>query len=545
MIIPRALTGGSAEYNSTGYDSDHIAGNAVEYALFWPLSVAEANAVHTLNGDHLENKFGLFIASSYWWLRSPGDETNRVAVVDTNFVNQGGLPAHRSGPLVRPAFYLDLTAVLLVSGTDGESAKSFSNVGDGLMPAQQVSDALKLTVLDNTFAPDFTATFDKTSLQQGDTVAVTYTGAKIGENNYISCLIEQNGSGKYYGKLADCKTETSGTASLVVPLGFAAGSYTIKIFNEEVNDYDSPDVAGTPTEMALTVPGTPPNNTPSYPSIPSAIDPKTAEPGCNDDRTHNDFVITITGSGNTVDGIKNGGDVLTAGVDYTTDGDKIIIKGEYLDTLPPGEHILTLDMRSGADQKLTITISERPWVNPFVDVNEGNWFYDDLRCVHQSGLFNGTSATTFSPNMPMTRDMVMTVFGRLAGIDIADYSGANFDDVGTAQYYAPYIKWAESLGIVSGVGNSNFAPDANISRQDLAVILYRYAEIMGITLQQTLQNVVFTDLDTIADYAAEAVAAIVCTGVINGKDNGSFDPKANATRAEVAAMLHRFCEAIQ
>ena len=139
----------------------------------------------------------------------------------------------------------------------------------------------------------------------------------------------------------------------------------------------------------------------------------------------------------------------------------------------------------------------------------------------------------------------MTVLGRLAGIDPADYSGASFSDVNTAQWYAPYAKWAAEMGIVSGVGNNNFAPDANISRQDLAVILYNYANVMGITLPETADAIDFNDGSDIAGYASAAVAAMQKAGIINGKPGGIFDPQGIATRAEVAAMLHRFCEAVK
>ena len=190
-------------------------------------------------------------------------------------------------------------------------------------------------------------------------------------------------------------------------------------------------------------------------------------------------------------------------------------------------------------------ISHVPWNNPFTDVKEGDWFYSDVEFVHKNSLFNGTSDTTFSPKMSMTRGMVVTVLGRLAGVDIDDYSGESFDDVDTAQYYAPYVKWAAEMGIVNGVGDNKFAPDTNISRQDLVVIINNYAEKMNMTMKQALQNVVFVDLDDIASYAIDAVGNMVHAGVINGNPDGTFAPKANATRAEVAAMLHRFVDAVQ
>ena len=266
-----------------------------------------------------------------------------------------------------------------------------------------------------------------------------------------------------------------------------------------------------------------------------------------------DVVVTLTAVSGSLSAIKNGSATLVEGTDYTKSGNKYTIKAEYLASLPAGTATLVFDMSSGIDPALRITVNEseigtttpEPWANPFIDVNADDWFFEDVAYVVQNGLFNGTSANTFSPNAPMTRGMVVTVLGRLAGIDIADYSGDSFDDVDTAQWYAPYVKWAAELGIVNGVGDSSFAPEANISRQDLAVILYRYAEIMGINIQQTVQNVVFADSDDIADYAAEAIAAMVRAGVITGRPGSIFDPTGIATRAEVAAMLHRFCEAVQ
>ena len=216
-----------------------------------------------------------------------------------------------------------------------------------------------------------------------------------------------------------------------------------------------------------------------------------ATPTRDADGKHDNLVITLTLNGNTLRNLVKNNNNLVKDIDYTVDGNKITIKGEYLDTLTAGEHILTFDMNQGTDPKLTITISESKieqpaWVNPFTDANEDPWFYEDVAYVVENGLFNGTSDNTFSPNMPMTRGMLVTVLGRLADIDIEEYSGASFEDVDEDEYYAPYIKWAAELGIVNGTGNNIFATNADISRQDLAAILYRFAEKMGITLPQTL-----------------------------------------------------------
>ena len=251
--------------------------------------------------------------------------------------------------------------------------------------------------------------------------------------------------------------------------------------------------------------------------------------------------------------VKVDGALLTRNTDYKAESSstRITLYADYLNTLSVGSHTLVVGFTDGTSATATFTVKDAvtdeptPWVNPFVDVNEDHWFYNNVKYVHQNGLFAGTSANTFSPYTPMTRGMVVTVLGRLAGIDVTDYSGDSFDDVDTAQWYAPYTKWAAKMGIVSGVGNNNFAPDANISRQDLAVVFNNYARAMGITLPETVAAVTFGDDASISGYATDAVAAMQKAGIVGGKGGGIFDPKGEATRAEVAAMLHRFVETVK
>ena len=251
--------------------------------------------------------------------------------------------------------------------------------------------------------------------------------------------------------------------------------------------------------------------------------------------------------------VKINGKTLVKDVDYKAErgSTKISLYADYLNTLSVGSHTLVVGFTDGTSATATFTVKDAvtdepiSWENPFTDVFESDWFYNDVKYTHQNGLFAGTGANTFSPQMPMTRGMVVTVLGRLAGIDIADYIGNSFDDVDTSQYYTPYVKWAVEMGIVSGVGNNNYAPDADISRQDLAVILYIYAVKMGIALPETETAADFDDGSDIASYAAAAVEAMQKTGIISGKPGNVFDPQGIATRAEVAAMLHRFVEAVK
>jgi uncharacterized repeat protein (TIGR02543 family) len=262
-----------------------------------------------------------------------------------------------------------------------------------------------------------------------------------------------------------------------------------------------------------------------------------------------DITVTLTPGNYTLIDIKNGNTTLIKGTDYTVDGNTVTIKAAYLATLATGEHKLTFDMSDGTDPVLTVTIEdgEPPlgaWTNPFADVKESDWFYGDVQYAYLNGLFNGTSATTFSPQMPMTRGMLVTVLGRLAGVDVSKYTASSFDDVATDQYYAAYVEWAKENGIVAGIGDNLFAPDADITRQDMAVILYRYAQFMDIDLPKKKELLPFADDADVASYAEEALYAMQEAGIISGKPGNLADPKGKTMRAEVAAMLHRFAEAI-
>jgi len=179
------------------------------------------------------------------------------------------------------------------------------------------------------------------------------------------------------------------------------------------------------------------------------------------------------------------------------------------------------------------------WQNPFADVKEADWYYHNVEYAHLNGLFSGTGAATFAPNTPMTRGMLVTVLGRMAGADVSGYT-ASFDDVADGAYYAQYTEWAREKGIVSGIGGNSFAPNAIITRQDMAVMLARYAAVMGLEASDMNTQAAFADAESIAAYAKDAAAAMQKAGIISGKPGGVFDPAAGATRAEVSAMLHRF-----
>ena len=192
-------------------------------------------------------------------------------------------------------------------------------------------------------------------------------------------------------------------------------------------------------------------------------------------------------------------------------------------------------------------IKENPgtgFENPFTDVSENDWFFNDVKFVYQNGLMNGTSATTFSPEGTTSRGMIVTILWRMAGSpDMEDKIwGYPFADVDATAYYGTAVYWARLNGIAGGYDDATFGPNDPITREQMAAILYRYAQYKGYDVSAKADLNKFTDADEISNYALEALQWANAEGLINGKGDGVLDPKGQATRAEAAAILTRFCE---
>lgn len=179
----------------------------------------------------------------------------------------------------------------------------------------------------------------------------------------------------------------------------------------------------------------------------------------------------------------------------------------------------------------------------FTDIT-GHWAADNILFAASRGLLSGTSDTTFSPGTDMTRGMFVTALGRLAGINPDSYQTGKFTDVKADAYYAPYVNWAAQTGVVEGVTATTFAPDTNINREQMAVIMKNYAAKLGYDLPQTLKVVTFADNTQISSWAKDAVKSMQQAGILAGKNENKFDPKGTATRAEVATVLRRFVEIV-
>ena len=180
---------------------------------------------------------------------------------------------------------------------------------------------------------------------------------------------------------------------------------------------------------------------------------------------------------------------------------------------------------------------------PFKDVPADYWAYDYIKELYDAGVVKGTTPDTFSPKANVTRAQFVKMLALLDGADVSDFDGCKFADVSDSSVFAPYIDWAADNGIVLGYSDTRFAPSQFISRQQMAVIICRYAQFAGIDFGEDYEEIIFTDEGDIAGYAFDAVKTLQQAGVIFGYDNGDgsfcYRPNGSITRAETCAILCR------
>ena len=177
---------------------------------------------------------------------------------------------------------------------------------------------------------------------------------------------------------------------------------------------------------------------------------------------------------------------------------------------------------------------------PFTDVDSGDWFYAAVAYAYQNGLMDGVSDTAFSPEGATTRGMIVAILWRLEGAP--ESGGSGFADVAGQMYYAPAVAWAEESGIVTGVSESEFAPDRAITREELAAILYRYAAYKGYDVTARADLSPFADAGAVSPYAVEALQWATAEGLIQGITPAALAPQGGATRAQAATLLMRLGE---
>ena len=181
--------------------------------------------------------------------------------------------------------------------------------------------------------------------------------------------------------------------------------------------------------------------------------------------------------------------------------------------------------------------------DPFRDVSKNDWYHDAVAYVYENGLMSGTSRTEFSPNSATTRGMIVTILWRQAGKPVVNYA-MRFEDVASGSYYEEAVRWAASIGVVNGYSETAFGPADPITREQLAAILYRYAKYQDkdVTASASLDS--FSDAASVSGYALDAMRWGCGMKLINGA-NGKLDPTGLATRAQVAAILQRYCENVE
>ena len=176
---------------------------------------------------------------------------------------------------------------------------------------------------------------------------------------------------------------------------------------------------------------------------------------------------------------------------------------------------------------------------PFVDVDKSEWYYTAVQYAYENGLFSGTSATTFAPEDTLSRSMVVSVLYRLSGSPSVTDS-RSFSDVSSGLWYTDAVNWAAGTSVIDGVGDNRFAPESDITREQLATILYRYAKNMHLTDANDTELSRFKDADTVSDWAAEAMVWAVANGLISGTSDTTLSPKDTATRAQFAQIMYQF-----
>ena len=203
--------------------------------------------------------------------------------------------------------------------------------------------------------------------------------------------------------------------------------------------------------------------------------------------------------------------------------------GTYTFTMPNGQ------------VTVTVTFEQAPL--PFPDVTEGDWFYDAVRYAYETGLMDGVEDNLFAPNSETTRAQLVTILYRLAG-EPEPGGDSGFSDVAAGIWYTDAVAWAAENGIVNGVSDTEFAPGDDITREQLAAILYRYAAYQGYDVSQRADLSGFGDASSIRPYAQEALSWASAQGLVLGFEDGSLRPQGTASRAQIAAVLMRFLAAV-
>ena len=207
----------------------------------------------------------------------------------------------------------------------------------------------------------------------------------------------------------------------------------------------------------------------------------------------------------------------------------------YVNSFDAGTATITAKSITGKTAKLTVHVIKDEF--PFYDVNPNEWYRKTIESVYNLGLMTGAKEYMFKPNSNMTRAMVASVFHRMEGSKPTAYEPL-FSDVKNGKYYSSTVTWAKKNGVINGYNDGTFKPEKNVTREEMATMIYNFAKYKGKYKTPTTAITQFKDHTSVSPYAKEAIKWAVQNGLISGKDNGTrLDPKGTATRAECAKML--------
>ena len=268
-----------------------------------------------------------------------------------------------------------------------------------------------------------------------------------------------------------------------------------------------------------------------------------------------DISVKLDKGSYTLQSLTNGKYTLVLGTDYTVKDDVYTIKASYLNTLENGTRRITFAMDGGVSPRLTVKVTDTtpepppPEPNdvillPFVDVTPDDWYYGAVAYVYDKGLMLGVAEDRFAPDSTLTRAMIVTILYRLEGEPDVSELPNPFDDVPEGEWYTDAIKWAADNGIVLGYGDGRFGLNDPVTKEQLAAIIYRKQQADGKTPMDILMDHEWSDWDAINDWAKPAVNALTMQGIFRDIPGSAYNPKAPATRAEIASMLYRYMEAI-
>ena len=326
----------------------------------------------------------------------------------------------------------------------------------------------------------------------------------------------------------DLDDETGSVYSVVTTPSMDGWQYRCKVANSSGSVYSEPPATLRVTRAYANLTAEPKNTV----ILPGTKLTYTAETNV-DCQSIQWYIAAVSGS--TREMILNGADGTTV-LEYTFDAFGtyecwFTARNSDTDFLMESNHVT---MQSG----LPLVIAAIQGEMPFLDVGTNDWFYNDVAYVWENGLMSGTAADRFSPNASTTRAMLVTVLYRMDGSAISS-GNAPFTDVPAGSWYADAVSWAAENGIVTGYSATRFAPNEPVTREQVAAILYRYAKLCDRDLSPAASLTAFADHASVSGYAREALSWAVGSGLIGGS-NGRLNPSGTATRAEIAAILHRF-----